>query len=75
MRMVAKTRSVFFVRLFSRTKHCLGVHRDGDGTNTARHDISCSATVFMGFLRSLYKVARSKSEGNHSTLGAVNFDT
>ena len=59
-----KTTSMFFVRLLSRTKHCLGVqlgvHRDVDGTDTARHDISCSATVFMGFLRSLYKVARSK---------------
>lgn len=49
-----------YVLRSSITKHCLGVHRDVDGTDTAGHDISCSATVFMGFLRSLYKVARSK---------------
>ena len=29
-------------------------------TLTLQGTISCSATVFMGFLRSLYKVARSK---------------
>ena len=30
---------MFFVHLFSTTKHCLGVHRDGDGTDTVRHNI------------------------------------